>query len=629
MVPFGRREAIGVLHSFLGEEPSDRALKPILRVLDDILPLDRTILALLDFSARYYHHPLGSAIVSALPRRLRQTAALRRPRAPAHSEEPNSTEVAAPALTPDQKRAVELICAAHDEYLPWLLLGITGSGKTEVYLRVLQEVISRGRQVLYLVPEINLTPQLEAFLCRRAAGARLVSLHSGLADGERGRNWIAAQSGDADIVLGTRLAVFTPMPRLGLIVVDEEHDSSFKQQERMRYSARDVAVMRAKQLGIPILLGSATPALESYAQGLAGKYTLLRLSARPVSRLPTVRLVNTGREPLEQGLGGTALRALTGRLERGEQSLVFVNRRGYSPVLYCRACRWLAGCPRCSAHLVVHLRDRKLACHLCGHFDALPKSCPACGNQDLAPVGEGTQRVEQFLEARFPSARILRVDRDSTRRKLAWQSMRDDIAAERIDILVGTQMLAKGHHFPKLTLVIVLNADGALFSTDFRAAERLFAQLVQVAGRAGRGQLPGEVIIQTESPDHPLFRAVASQDYEGFARTQLAERKRAGFPPCSYQALLRAEAAEESAVLKFLKRAAVTGRSMDLSSSIRIYDPVAALKSRVAGRDRAQLLVQSENRRPLQAFLDVWCPVLGALAGREVKWVVDVDPFDL
>jgi len=642
VVPLGRREVVGVLHSLSRDETSQHPLKPIGRVMEDVQPLDDATMRLLAFCARYYHHPLGSAIIATLPRRLRRVPTLKRSSKATHAKgstrqsggatgEPDSASLnpsVSPTLTTEQERVVQTICTAQDGFRPWLLLGITGSGKTEIFLRALQQTLSRGRQVLYLVPEINLTPQLEAFLRDRVTGARLTSLHSGLAEGERCRNWIAAQRGEANIVLGTRLAVFTPMPKLGLIVVDEEHDGSFKQMEGMRYCARDVAVMRAKKAAIPIILGSATPALESFAQALAGKYSLLRLGARPRSRLPQIVIVDTNREPLEEGLGVTALGEIRARLDRGEQSLIFVNRRGYAPALYCRDCRWLANCRRCSAHLVVHLRHRRLTCHLCGHSTALPRDCPVCGNQDLAPIGQGTQRVEQFLTARFPDARVLRVDRDSTRGKRTWAGMRDEIAAEQIDILVGTQMLAKGHDFPKLTLVIAVNADGALFSTDFRAAERLFAQLTQVAGRAGRGSLPGQVLIQTDFPHHPVFRAVAAQDYEGFARAQLTDRQRAGFPPYSYQALLRAEATQESTVMNFLERAAIEGRSLGFDA-VDIYDPVPALKSRIAGRDRAQLLLQSRSRMRLQAFLDAWYPSLGSLAGRKVKWVVDVDPLDL
>jgi primosomal protein N' (replication factor Y) len=532
-----------------------------------------------------------------------------------------------PQLTPEQERAWSAITAECSGFRVWLLQGVTGSGKTEVYLRVMETMLAQGKQVLYLVPEINLTPQLEAFVRLRARTARLVSLHSGLGDGERARNWLLAQRGDADIVLGTRLAVFTPMPRIGVIVVDEEHDASFKQQEGLRYSARDVAVMRAKQNDVPVVLGSATPALETYSQARTGRYGPLQLTSRPCGAAPTITLVDTRQEALEEGMSTEALRLLAERLERREQSLVFINRRGFAPVLHCRACGWIAGCKRCSSRLVVHLRDRKLVCHLCGHREPLPRACTACGNQDLAPVGHGTQRVEGFIASRYPDARVLRVDRDSTRAKRAWHDMREQIAENQVDVLIGTQMLAKGHDFPRLTLVVVLNADGALFSADFRAAERLFAQLMQVAGRAGRASLPGEVLIQTEFPDHPLYRALLAQDYGEFARGQLAERQRAGFPPFAHQALLRAEASSNDAVFGFLEQAAAAGRSLGML--VQIYDPVPATRSRVADLQRGQLLVQSRRRSNLQAFLDKWGPSLGCLASRGIRWALDVDPLDL
>nr|MCU0974368.1 primosomal protein N' [Burkholderiales bacterium] len=532
-----------------------------------------------------------------------------------------------PRLTSEQDDARCAILGADPGFRVWLLQGVTGSGKTEVYLQVMEQMLARGRQVLYLVPEINLTPQLEASVRRRANDARLVSLHSGLADGERALNWAIAQRGDADIVLGTRLAIFTPLPRLGLIVVDEEHDTSFKQQEGLRYSARDVAVMRAKQSAIPIVLGSATPALETYSQAVAGRYNLLRLTARASGKAPDIVLVDTGREHLDEGMSRRALDALAQRLARAEQTLVFINRRGYAPVLHCRACHWSAGCPRCSARLVVHLRDQELVCHLCGHREALPVACAACGNQDLAPVGQGTQRIESFLGARFPGARVMRVDRDTTRARQAWGEMRARITENRVDVLVGTQMLAKGHDFPRLTLVIVLNADSALFSADFRAAERLFAQLMQVAGRAGRAALAGEVLIQSEYPHHPLYQALLAQDYEGFARSQLAERRRAGFPPFAHQALLRAEGSRRDVVFDYLERAADAGRALTLP--VQIYDPVAAARPRVASRERAQLLVQSTSRSQLMGFLDAWYPSLDASAGGGVRWALDVDPLDL
>lgn len=697
LVPFGRRQVVGVLLELVSaaQVPAAR-LRPVIRVFHDMPPLDSSLLRLLRFCARYYHHPFGAVMLGALPTRLRRTRSLADAAPTAYrltlrgqelaqlsltgrpsskrrlfeallvqdalprdaiqelgtsaraalnalvedgsvepvSEVPSgtggcfATEVSARfQLTVEQKSAVQTLLSESEGFRVWLVHGATGSGKTEVYLRAIADALGRRLQALLLVPEINLTPQLEELLRHRLPAARIASLHSRLAEVERARYWLAAQRGDADIVVGTRLAVFTPLPRLGLIVVDEEQDASFKQQEGLRYSARDMAIVRGKQLGIPVIIGSATPALETYAKALAGRYRALRLHDRPSGHFPVLRLVDTARDTLKEGVSATLQHAISDRLQQGEQCLVFLNRRGYAPVLFCRACRWLAECPRCSARLVVHLRDRKLACHYCGHQRRIPATCPTCGNQDLTPVGQGTQRVESFLESHFPGARVLRVDRDSTGRRRAWESMRASISEQRVDILVGTQMLAKGHDFPRLTMVGVLNSDAALFSTDFRASERLFSQLMQVAGRAGRRALPGEVLIQTEFPDHPLYQAVVAQDYDGHAHTLLAERRAAGFPPFSHQALLRAEAAKMEAALDFLKRAATLARRMD--SQVLVYDPVPAPKARLAGVERGQLLVQSPARSRLQAFLDSWYQHLGALAGRRIRWSLDVDPVDL
>ncbi|MDO8293396.1 MAG: primosomal protein N', partial [Gallionella sp.] len=390
-------------------------------------------------------------------------------------------------LTGEQQQAVDAITQAQG-YACFLLHGITGSGKTEVYVHLMHEVLQRGGQVLLLVPEINLTPQLEHYFRSRFPEVNLVSLHSGLSEGERLHNWQQAQAGAAQIVLGTRLAVFAELPGLALIIVDEEHDSSFKQQDGLRYSARDVAIFRASQRGMPIVLGSATPSLESYHNAQSGRYRMLKLTgrARAEARLPAVRCINTNQTVMHHGISENLLREIGQRIARREQSLLFINRRGYAPVLMCTGCGWLSTCRHCAGKMVLHLNDKRLRCHHCGYQLHVPHACPSCGNAELHPVGSGTQRVESVLQERFPNARILRVDRDSTRNKRAWQTMREQIHANEVDILVGTQMLAKGHDFPALTLVGVLNPDSALYSSDFRAAEKLFAQLVQVAGRAGR-----------------------------------------------------------------------------------------------------------------------------------------------
>jgi primosomal protein N' (replication factor Y) len=532
---------------------------------------------------------------------------------------------AGPALTDEQQRAVDAIAASFGKFSPWLLEGVTGSGKTEVYFRLIAQALEQGRQALLLVPEINLTPQLEARFRERFPGAGLVSLHSGLAEGERCRRWLAARDGTAAVVIGTRLAVFTPMARLGLVVVDEEHDASFKQQDGVRYSARDVAVFLAQRRGVPVVLGSATPSLESHQNALAGRFGHLRLTLRPAASRPAIRLVEMRRQDAS-GLSEEVLAAIAQRLARGEQSLAFLNRRGYAPALMCASCGWAAECGRCNARLVWHLQDKRLRCHHCGHEERLPQACPTCGNQDLRGLGQGTQRLEQALAARFPKARVLRIDRDTTRRKEAWQSMREDIHADRADILVGTQMLAKGHDFPKLTLVAVVDPDLSLYSADFRAAERLYQQLMQVAGRAGRARLPGEVLVQTRFPEHPVFQALLRQDYASFAHELLEERRSAGFPPFVYQAVLRAEATSESAVQDFLRQA--VRLAGDPPPGVMLYDPVPAAMARKAGHHRAHLLVQGQARPVLQAFLSAWHPRLAGHAAR-VRWALDVDPVDL
>jgi len=453
-----------------------------------------------------------------------------------------------------------------------------------------------------------------------------VSLHSGLSESERLEHWRAAAEGRAHIVLGTRLAVFTPLPALGLIVVDEEQDSSFKQAEGLRYSARDLAVARARQRGVPVVLGSATPALETYHNAVSGRYTLLGLPERIGAPPPRIRCVDTRKEKLADGLSHQLLTELAGCLARREQALVFINRRGYAPVLLCRACGWVSGCHRCSAPLVLHLPERQLRCHHCGHAAPPPVACPECGNQDLAPIGHGTQRVEEALARHLPQARILRIDRDTTRRRRAWEAMRQRVRDRDVDILVGTQILAKGHDFPHLNLVGVLNADGQLYSSDFRGAERLYALLTQVAGRAGRGGTQGEVLIQTELPYHPLYAALARQDYRAFADIALAERRQAGFPPFVYQAMLRAEAPRLATALEFLAAAARIGRALD--ARVTTYDPVPAAMLRRAGHERAQLLVQSSERERLRAFVGAWHDALANTRVARVRWALDVDPLE-
>jgi len=530
-------------------------------------------------------------------------------------------------LTGEQQQAVDAVRAARG-YACFLLHGVTGSGKTEVYVHLMHEVLLRGGQVLLLVPEINLTPQLEQYFRSRFSDVSLISLHSGLSEGERLHNWQQAQAGTAQVVLGTRLAVFAELPGLALIIVDEEHDSSFKQQDGLRYSARDVAIFRANQRGVAIVLGSATPSLESYHNAQSGRYRMLKLTGRALAeaRLPAMRCVNINQTVMHHGISENLLREIGQRIARKEQSLLFINRRGYAPVLMCTGCGWLSGCKNCAGKMVLHLNDQRLRCHHCGYQLHVPHACPSCGNADLHPVGSGTQRVESVLQERFPEARILRVDRDSTRNKRAWQAMREQIHANEVDILVGTQMLAKGHDFPALTLVGVLNPDSALYSSDFRAAEKLFAQLVQVAGRAGRADKPGEVLIQTAFPDHPLFHALQTHDFEGWAASQLAERQMAGFPPFIYQAMLRAEGKNETEVYAFLNLARAA--AVEMRYAVETLGVVPAALPRRANHIRAQLLIQSAKRKDLQQFLRAWQPLLDAIPSRQIRWSLDIDPLE-
>jgi len=626
VVAFGRGSKLGLILGIAeaSDQPSEK-LKPVEAILRDMPALPADWLALCDFCSRYYQHPLGQVIGFALPPFLRRGKLPRPQKRKPMLAMPSKQS---PALLPEQQAAVGAITAARG-FETFLLHGITGSGKTEVYLRAIEAVLATGGQALMLVPEIALTPQLEQRVSERFPDASVVSAHSGVADAARARGFLAALEGRADIVLGTRLSVFMPLPRLKLIVVDEEHDGSFKQQEGLRYSARDVAVFRAKQLHIPIVLGSATPSLETFHHAASGRYRLLELSRRAVAEAPPeVRTVDTRREKLQDGMSAVLIEGLAERLRRNEQSLVFLNRRGYAPVLACPACGWVSRCRRCAANLVVHLADRRLRCHHCGLEAGIPKACPDCGNQDIHPFGRGTQRLEAALSERFPQARILRIDRDSASTPKKWQALLAAIHEGSADILIGTQMLAKGHDFPLLTLVGVVGADAALFAADFRAPERLFAQLMQVGGRSGRAELPGEVLIQTEHPGHPLYRALAAHDYAAFARAQLDERQAAGFPPFSFQALLRAEAKTIDQSLAFL--AAAREAALPLAGEkVSLYDPVPMRMARLKNLERAQLLVESASRPALQTFLAAWNENLhGLKLPRDLRWHLDVDPLE-
>lgn len=552
-----------------------------------------------------------------------------------------TTEAAKPVLRPyhgqasysefvlnaDQRQASDAIQTALGRFRPFLLYGITGSGKTEVYFDAMAKVLAQGRQVLFLLPEINLTPQLLKRVENRFADVPTAVLHSQMAVGKRTQDYLRAMLGQAKLVIGTRLAVFTPMDDVGLIVVDEEHDGSFKQDNELRYHARDLAVWRAKQSGCPVVLGSATPSLESWHKAQSGAYRLLQLTERAhtAAQLPQVDILNVGRLKLDNGFSPQALQLLKQNFEAGGMSLVYLNRRGFAPALFCGDCGHTFGCPNCSAKMVLHQRARQLRCHHCDHREPIPFKCPDCGNQDLTAVGHGTQRVEETLRAFLPKAAVVRVDRDSTAHKNDWADLYRRIADNKIDILVGTQMLAKGHDFARLNLVIVLNADGSLYSADFRAPERLFAELMQVSGRAGRADKPGKVLIQTQLPEHPVFAAVKAQDYAVFAENELNERQMFAMPPFGFQTAVRADAPRVADAMEFLNAAKETLAPL-LPESVSQFGAAPMLMVRLAERERAQIFLESTSRQDLHRAVSLWVQVLQQNRDGKIRWSVDVDP---
>ena len=529
-------------------------------------------------------------------------------------------------LNADQQKASDEIQTAFGKFQPFLLYGITGSGKTEVYFDAMAKVLAQGRQVLFLLPEINLTPQLLKRVENRFADVPIAVLHSQMAAGRRTQDYLRAMLGQAKLVIGTRLAVFTPMDDVGLIVVDEEHDGSFKQDNELRYHARDLAVWRAKQSGCPIILGSATPSLESWHKAQSGAYRLLQLTERAhaAAQLPQVEILNVGRLKLDNGFSPQALQLLKQNFEAGGMSLVYLNRRGFAPALFCGDCGHTFGCPNCSAKMVLHQRARQLRCHHCDHREPIPFKCPDCGNQDLTAVGHGTQRVEETLRTFLPKAAVVRVDRDSTAHKNDWADLYRRIADNEIDILVGTQMLAKGHDFARLNLVIVLNADGSLYSADFRAPERLFAELMQVSGRAGRADKPGKVLIQTQLPEHPVFAAVKAQDYAVFAENELNERQMFAMPPFGFQTAIRADAPRVADAMEFLNAAKETLAPL-LPESVSQFGAAPMLMVRLAERERAQIFLESTSRQDLHRAVSLWVQVLQQNRDGKIRWSVDVD----
>ncbi len=690
LAPLGRRRAVGVVAAVADDSALPRALlKPLVATIDNEPLWDATTLGLLLWAADYYHHPQGEVLFAAMPKLLRGGAPARRdaihwrlsaaglaalaaaPRLGARQrqlvdrlgsgaasaadiseaglagalrsllrrgwleshEQPEASPAAGagrpgPALTPDQAAAFDAIGNALGRFGAWLLAGVTGSGKTEVYIRLIERALAAGRGALVLVPEIALTPQLVARF-RERQPTPIVALHSSLADGARAAAWRAAATGSAPVVIGTRSAVFTPMPALGLVVVDEEHDASYTQQEGFRYSARDLAVARARRAGIPVVLGSATPSLESLANAAAGRYTRLRLPERTGrAGKPRVAIIDLRVNPARDGLATPSIAAIERHLAADGQVLVFLNRRGYAPTLFCPGCAWIAPCHSCDARMTVHLRRARLICHHCGADEPMPYGCPRCGNE-LAPVGEGTERVETTLAQLFPQAALVRIDRDAIRRRGDMEAALAAAASGRARILLGTQMLTKGHDFPDVTLVVVLAADQGLFGADFRASERLAQQIVQVAGRAGRGDRPGEVLIQSAHPQHPLLQCLVTEGYEGFASKALEERRAAGWPPYSHLALLRADGPVRADVHRFLREALAVA-PLGNGPQMRLLGPAPAAMEKRAARHRAQLLVESPERAALQRFLDAWLPAIAELrAARALRWSVDVDPIEV
>ncbi len=661
-VPFGRREVAGLVWDGSAAVAPELELRAIVDACEGLPPVSAQWRALVAFAAAYYQRSVGELALAVLPpelRRLGSADVADRTRrlhknllAPAAAAVPAA---ARPILNRDQAAAIDAIAAAAARSAPGTILlhGVTGSGKTEVYLQAAEAVLSAGRQALVLVPEINLTPQLVTRFSARFAGRHIVALHSGLTPAQRLRSWLAAHLGLADLVLGTRLAVFASLPRLGLVVVDEEHDPSYKQQEGARYSARDLAVWRGFSESVPVLLGSATPSLESWQRARSGRYLRLDLPERIGNAAwPRLRLVDMGRLPrateglrsapahgTPPALAPQLVAALRERVGRGEQSLLFLNRRGYAPVLQCGECAWMSACPHCSAWRVFHKLDRTLRCHHCGLGERVPRACPDCGNPDIAPVGRGTERLEEQLGVLLPEARISRIDADSTRRKGSLEAQLGAVHAGEVDILVGTQMVAKGHDFRRISLVAAVNPDTSLFSSDFRAPERLFALLMQAAGRAGRdaaAATPSEMWIQTWHPTHPLYQALGRHDHAAFAASQLNERETAGLPPFSHLALLRAEAKTAAAAQGFLAAADALARTLPEAAEVMIYAPVPVSVARVADVERMQMLVESASRQHLQAMLRAWLPQLDLLRAersgaeqRILRWAVDVDPLTI
>lgn len=629
-VPFQSRQLVGFFLEFTTKTNLDlRKLKRIETVIDVEPILPPEILKLCFWAADYYHYPLGEVLATALPGLLRQGKPLEQKTGKESKSEQVKEELTKPLVLNDkQQELVKAILASLGTFSVLTVDGVTGSGKTEVYLQAIQGVLTQKKQALVLVPEINLTPQtLEHF--RRRFEVPIVALHSGLTEKARLKAWLAARTAQAAIIIGTRSAVFTPLPQLGLVIVDEEHDPSFKQHEGFRYHARDLAIWRARDSAVPILLGSATPSLETLHRSFQGPYRYFNLPERAGGALlPTFRIVDVRRRPLEEGLSTELLQGLSTHLEAGNQVLLFLNRRGFSPLLMCHACGWMAVCEHCDARLTYHLNPSRLHCHHCEAQKIVPLRCEACGENELQTLGLGTERLEQVLQKHFPNFPLARLDRDSTRKKGKIETLLQDIQNGKSRILLGTQMLAKGHHFPNVTLVGVVDSDYGLFSSDFRSAERLGQLLLQVAGRAGRSTKPGEVWIQTHHPEHPFIQLLQQGNYRQIAEALLQERERASLPPYTSLALFHAEAHRQGEVEHFLNQ--VKKLAQNLSAPVSVRGPIAALMARRAGRHRMQLLLQAEQKKTLQAFLRRLLSQVEELKTKlRIHWAIDVDPLEL
>lgn len=640
LIPLGKQHAVGLVIRVETAPPEDAdsrfTLKPVEAILDTTPLPDAHLLELLQWGARYYHHPVGEVIFSALP------VALRKPKPLSSRLQKLLGRYEAPSLAPVERNHLQLtdeqqLCLHSIEQWnlqaplrPILLHGITGSGKTEIYLRLIAPLFAAGKQVLVIVPEIGLTPQLLLRFAHFFGDTPMACLHSALSDGERMKAWLQARSGEARIIIGTRSAIFTPAPNLALIVIDEEHDASLKQQEGFRYHARDLAIKRAQMLNIPIVMGTATPSLESLYNADTARFHYVRLNQRPgTTRKPDLQIQDTRPFELQAGLTPHSLQAIRTTLARGEQVMVFLNRRGFAPALYCPSCGWQASCQHCSVKMTWHARRNKLVCHHCGAEQATPLRCPQCQNPQLTTQGQGTERLELALQTHFPAAVVVRIDRDSTSRKGELEAKFATVRSNDPLILVGTQMLAKGHDFPNLTLVIILDIDQSLLSTDYRALERLGQLLIQVAGRAGRADKAGKVILQTSQPDHPMLHQLVGHGYTPFARQLLEDRKRWHFPPFGYQALIRASStASMEKALQFLEQISQLLIVTD-GADIQRLGPIPALLEKRANRYRAQLLLGSQHRAALHAALLQLLNPSVKLPGRSgIRWSVDVDPID-